>query len=296
MNGSESVPAPYGWSASSPAPPHQVYRAWLEPELLRRWMARGISNVPGRGRRARRRPLPDLAWAGGSRPAGSRRNCWSWSRTSASCGAGVSRPAAANGPVYDSQLTVTLAATPEGGTALPPLVHTRLDDLAAVMPDVAAQVGPGWEDVLAKLAACLAGGALARRSAVRQRRKRVVQPQRGGESGERGRWPPAWLVRNGAGTAEHRLDRHGGPGFAVQARDVQALVPGRSTAVLPTASVATSPPLLRVTACGVPPTDLPGGALRQAGRKWRPGRRVVLIGLGIGLDHEPSRLAGLRNP
>ena len=65
---------------------------------------------------------------------------------------GFAGPQRRNGPVYDSQLTVTLAGTPEGGTALT-LVHTRLDDLAAAMPDVAAQVGPGWADVLAKLAA-----------------------------------------------------------------------------------------------------------------------------------------------
>jgi hypothetical protein len=42
-----------------------------------------------------------------------------------------------------------------GGTHLT-LVHERLDDLAAARPDVAEQVGAGWDFVLTGLAAVLA--------------------------------------------------------------------------------------------------------------------------------------------
>jgi uncharacterized protein YndB with AHSA1/START domain len=65
---------------------------------------------------------------------------------------GFAGPQRRNGPVYDSLLTVTLAEIPEGATALK-LVHSRLDELAPAMPEVAQGVRPGWEDVLAKLAA-----------------------------------------------------------------------------------------------------------------------------------------------
>jgi uncharacterized protein YndB with AHSA1/START domain len=44
---------------------------------------------------------------------------------------------------------------PAGGTRLT-LVHERLDNLAAALPDVAEQVGAGWDFVLARLAAVLA--------------------------------------------------------------------------------------------------------------------------------------------
>ena len=55
---------------------------------------------------------------------------------------------------FDSLLTITLREAPGGGTALT-LVHERLDVLAAAMPDVAKNVGPGWELVLEKLIATI---------------------------------------------------------------------------------------------------------------------------------------------
>jgi len=61
-------------------------------------------------------------------------------------------PARDDGPSYDSLLTVTLHETPEGTTGLS-LVHERLDELARAIPHVAENVGPGWNDVLTKLAA-----------------------------------------------------------------------------------------------------------------------------------------------
>jgi uncharacterized protein YndB with AHSA1/START domain len=55
------------------------------------------------------------------------------------------------GPAYDSLLTITLREAPQGKTALT-LVHERLDDLAAAMPDVAGKVEVGWDLVLEQLA------------------------------------------------------------------------------------------------------------------------------------------------
>lgn len=64
-------------------------------------------------------------------------------------------PEGRDGPVYDSMLRVTFDETAEGTTALT-LVHERLDDLAAAMPEAAANVRVGWDDVLDKLAQVLA--------------------------------------------------------------------------------------------------------------------------------------------
>jgi uncharacterized protein YndB with AHSA1/START domain len=130
------------------APPHEVYRAWLDPELVRRWMAPGDvrltrveidERVGGRYR----------IWSG---PAGwfdcelvalvpDRRLVFRW---------GFVGPDRDSGPAYDSLLTVTLHEAAGGGTTLI-LVHERLDDLAEVMPDVADNVGPGWELALDRL-------------------------------------------------------------------------------------------------------------------------------------------------
>ena len=76
-----------------------------------------------------------------------KRIAWRW---------GFAGPERETGPVYDSLLTVTLRDAPGGGTVLT-LVHERLDDLAAALPQVAEMVGPGWGDVLAKLAVILNG-------------------------------------------------------------------------------------------------------------------------------------------
>ena len=56
------------------------------------------------------------------------------------------------GPSYDSMLTITLREAPRGATTLT-LVHERLERLAAAMPEVAANVVAGWENVLDKLVA-----------------------------------------------------------------------------------------------------------------------------------------------
>jgi uncharacterized protein YndB with AHSA1/START domain len=133
------------------APPERVYRAWLEPELLRRWLAPGVEvtrvevdeRVGGHYR----------IWhgdAGGFEcellelvPA--QRIVFRW---------GFVGPERLTGPAYDSLLTITLREEQNGATALT-LVHERLDDLYAAMPYVAENVGPGWEMVLGRLAAII---------------------------------------------------------------------------------------------------------------------------------------------
>ena len=67
------------------------------------------------------------------------------------CRWGFVGPDRNDGPKFDSVLTVTLREAPGGATALT-LVHERLEQLQAAMPEVAEQVRAGWELVLAKLA------------------------------------------------------------------------------------------------------------------------------------------------
>ncbi len=137
-----------------PAPPAQVYRAWLEPDLLRRWLApgdlvvtrvevdervggsfrvwQGHDNQPGGGFEGQIVELiPDsrivLRWA-------------------------MVGPARMDGPMFDSLLTVTFSGSSDDGTTLT-LVHEELDALWEAMPDVAGNVGLGWDLVIDKLGA-----------------------------------------------------------------------------------------------------------------------------------------------
>ena len=139
-----------------PAPPHQVYRAWLEPDLLRRWLAPGGLEV--------KRVEIDERLGGHYRvwqtDAGAdvggfdcellelvpdQRLVFRW---------GFVGPERNDGPVYDSLLTITLHEAPGASTILT-LVHERLEELATAMPHVAEQVGPGWDMVLDRLAAVI---------------------------------------------------------------------------------------------------------------------------------------------
>jgi len=135
------------------APPHEVYRAWLNPELLQRWLAPGgitvkraevEARVGGRFRIWHQHSGTDI---GGfeceiAELIPDERIVFRW---------GFAGPERTAGPVYDSLLTITLRAA-SGGATLLTLVHERLDDLAAAKPDVASNVEPGWELVLEKLA------------------------------------------------------------------------------------------------------------------------------------------------
>jgi uncharacterized protein YndB with AHSA1/START domain len=134
------------------APPDRVYRAWLEPDLLARWMAPGVfevtraevdERVGGRLRIWHAGPEGDV---GGFEAellelVPGERIVFRW---------GFVGPDRLAGPTYDSLLTITLREAPDGATELA-LVHERLDELAAALPDVADNVGRGWELVLDKL-------------------------------------------------------------------------------------------------------------------------------------------------
>src|SRR5215203_6667192 len=136
------------------APRERVYRAWLEPDLLRQWLAPGSLEMS-------RAEVEETAgghfriWhTSGGEPVGgfecelvelvpNERLVFRW---------GFVGPDRDQGPRYDSLLTVTFSAAP-GGTTKLVLVHERLDALRAAMPDVAESVEPGWASALQKLAA-----------------------------------------------------------------------------------------------------------------------------------------------
>lgn len=141
-----------------PASAHRIYRAWLNPDLVRRWMAPGPfeaskveidEQVGGQYR----------VWHGDEEGADSggfdsellelvpdQRIVWRW---------GFVGPQRRQGPAYDSRLTITLHELGDGSTKLS-LVHEQLDELAAAMPQIADSVEVGWHGVLAKLASALA--------------------------------------------------------------------------------------------------------------------------------------------
>jgi uncharacterized protein YndB with AHSA1/START domain len=141
-----------------PASPGQVYRAWLDPDLLRRWLAPGLEVQrvevdPRVGGHFRVWHARAGVHAGGFdceivELVPDRLIVFRW---------GFVGPERLRVPAQDSLLTITLRETPEGRTALT-LVHERLDAVAAAMPDVADNVERGWEMVLGQLAGLLGEG------------------------------------------------------------------------------------------------------------------------------------------
>lgn len=136
-----------------PALPHRVYRAWLEPDLLRRWLAPGGLRVTRIDVDERVGGRYRIWHADGDADVGGfecellelvpdQRLVFRW---------GFVGPERTDGPAYDSLLTVTFAEAPGNGTLLT-LAHERLDRLAADLPHVADNVGPGWSLALEKLA------------------------------------------------------------------------------------------------------------------------------------------------
>ena len=139
-----------------PAPPIDVYQAWLDPNTLRRWLAPG-------GIKTDRVEIDERVgghyriWHTNAGISVGGFDCEILELTPAERIVfrwGFVGPARTDGPVYDSLLTITLSETPTGTTRLT-LVHERLEDLATAMPHVADQVVLGWESVLAKLAAAM---------------------------------------------------------------------------------------------------------------------------------------------
>jgi uncharacterized protein YndB with AHSA1/START domain len=139
-----------------PAPPREVFHAWLEPALLRQWMAPGFEAThaevdPRVGGHFRIWHADTGADVGGFEAeilelVPDRRIVFRW---------GFVGPQRTAGPVYDSLLTITLEPAPGNASHLT-LLHERLDDLAAAMPQGAAKVETGWRLVLDKLALALA--------------------------------------------------------------------------------------------------------------------------------------------
>ena len=135
--------------------PERVYRAWLDPALISRWMAPGdlrVADVQIEERVGGRYRISQ-ADAGGERGGfdceiaelvPNERIAFRW---------GFFGPEGIE--QYDSLLTVSFREAP-GGTTLLSLVHARLERLSSAMPDVAANVGLGWEMAIDKLSATLA--------------------------------------------------------------------------------------------------------------------------------------------
>ncbi len=139
------------------ATPAEVYRAWLDPALIARWLytrdrsgARAEVDERVGGRYSVWQMEADGAEAGGMEAeivelVPGERLVFDWSFV------GPDRDA---GPTYDTRLTLTFRAV-EGGTEMT-LVHERLESLRAAIPDVADQVDIGWGQALDKLPSALA--------------------------------------------------------------------------------------------------------------------------------------------
>jgi uncharacterized protein YndB with AHSA1/START domain len=138
-----------------PAPPDRVYRAWLEPDLLRRWLAAGdmtVTRVEGDERVGGTYRVWQVDATGDDAggfewelvelvPA--ERIVFQWRFVG---------PDRGFDPAHDSRLTVSLREAPGGATELT-LVHDRLDAFGAAMPEIIEYVGPGWGMALDNLEA-----------------------------------------------------------------------------------------------------------------------------------------------
>jgi uncharacterized protein YndB with AHSA1/START domain len=142
-----------------PAPPHRVYRAWLEPDLLVRWLAPGSAEVErvevderigGRFRIWQRKNGQSI---GGfecefAELVPDQRIVLRW---------GFVGPERDAGPSFGSLLTVTFASAADGQATQLTLRHERLDELHRAKPEVARHVAEGWQLVFDKLDALCRG-------------------------------------------------------------------------------------------------------------------------------------------
>jgi uncharacterized protein YndB with AHSA1/START domain len=138
-----------------PAPPASVYRAWLDPELIRRWFAPSTFAVTEAavderigGRHSVHQRDEDGNDVGGFESRllelePDRRIVFAW---------GFVGPDRVPDPAHESQLTIELRPVGDDSTELT-LTHERLDGLRALWPEVAEGVAGGWEQALAKLVA-----------------------------------------------------------------------------------------------------------------------------------------------
>ncbi len=137
-----------------PATPHEVYRAWLDPELVSQWFFAGDRRV-SRVEVDERVGGHHRIWhSRDNEPHGGfdcellelvpdRRIVFLWRFV------GPERDIDSS---LDSRLTVSFDEAPGGGTTLS-LVHEQLDAFAAAMPQVSANVEAGWSSALDNLEA-----------------------------------------------------------------------------------------------------------------------------------------------
>lgn len=134
-----------------PASPDSVYRAWLEPAQISRWM----------------KPSSPVERVDIDERVGGHYRVWTGDGGGFDCelvelvpGAkivmrwGFVGPERRQGPTFDSLLTVTLR--PVAGGTLLNLVHEQLDEFVRAMPDIAQKVESAWRAALDTLAQSLA--------------------------------------------------------------------------------------------------------------------------------------------
>jgi uncharacterized protein YndB with AHSA1/START domain len=141
------------------AEPHAVYRAWLDPRLVERWMAPGDLQVT-RVEIEERVGGHYRIWQGHSGHEAGGFECelaelipdqkivFRW---------GFVGPERTAGPVFDSILTVSVEKATNGYTALT-LVHEWQEQAARDMPGVAENVEMGWEMVIDTMVQVLSDG------------------------------------------------------------------------------------------------------------------------------------------
>lgn len=138
------------------APPDRVYRAWLDPNVVSRWLAPGNSHVTRVEVEERIGGAFRVWQSEGDRDIGGfdaevlelippERIVFQW---------GFVGPDRLAGPKFDSLLTILLEPGEDDSTELT-LIHERLDDLHSAMPDVADSVADGWDMVIQKLSIAL---------------------------------------------------------------------------------------------------------------------------------------------
>ncbi len=135
-----------------PAPPERVYRAWLDPKLIRQWFSPASFivadvDVDERvGGTHRISHTDDGVDVGGFESellelVPGERIVFRWSFVG---------PDHVPDPAHDSLLTVELRPIDDGRTELT-LIHERLHALGAAHPEIFRGVSGGWEQALVKL-------------------------------------------------------------------------------------------------------------------------------------------------
>jgi uncharacterized protein YndB with AHSA1/START domain len=136
-----------------PAPPDRVYRAWLDPAIIRRWFAPSGFSVCDAAVDERVGGRHSVHHDDGSGDVGGfesqllelvpdERMVFAW---------GFVGPDHVPDPAHESRLTIELRPV-EGGQTELTLLHERLGGLQALLPHVADGVSMGWDQALAKLA------------------------------------------------------------------------------------------------------------------------------------------------